>query len=101
MEEKGNNRVQLPPPTTPAASQLGGQAVPVSVKPIVTPQMEMLSGVLEIMQDGAGFVRPKFLPNHHDAVIGAMQVRRYGLRPEIIFWEWRKRLKTGKNIGEW
>ena len=81
MEEKGNNRVQLPPPTTPAASQLGGQAVPVSVKPIVTPQMEMLSGVLEIMQDGAGFVRPKFLPNHHDAVIGAMQVRRYGLRP--------------------
>ena len=41
----------------------------------------MLSGILEIMQDGTGFVRPKFLPNHHDAVIGAMQVRRYGLRP--------------------
>jgi len=84
VKEKDNNRAQLPsspmmptvaPIATPVTKQLGGQVTPVA------PKMEMLSGVLEIMQDGAGFVRPKFLPNHHDAVIGAMQVRRYGLRP--------------------
>ena len=80
MDEKNNNRVGLSQPMVAAPS------APVMVKPVVTasanaPQMEMLSGILEIMQDGTGFVRPKFLPNHHDAVIGAMQVRRYGLRP--------------------
>ena len=80
MDEKNNNRVGLSQPMVAAPS------APVMVKPVVTasanaPQMEMLSGILEIMQDGTGFVRPKFLPNHHDAVIGAMQVRRHGLRP--------------------
>ncbi len=81
-DEKNNNRVGLSQPT---AAQLGGQAtgpvVSIAQPNINSPKMEMLSGVLEIMQDGTGFVRPKFLPNHHDAVIGAMQVRRYGLRP--------------------
>jgi transcription termination factor Rho len=81
-----NNRVVLPTPTVVPTVPV----TPVSVKPVAERipvaepagiKMEMLSGVLEIMQDGAGFVRPKFLPNHHDAVIGAMQVRRYGLRP--------------------
>ena len=43
-------------------------------------RLEMISGVLEIMQDGQGFVRPKFNPSHKDAVIGSMQIRRYGLR---------------------
>lgn len=43
-------------------------------------RLEMISGVLEIMQDGQGFIRPKFNPSHKDAVIGSMQIRRYGLR---------------------
>lgn len=43
-------------------------------------RLEMISGVLEIMSDGQGFVRPKFNPGYKDAVIGSMQIRRYGLR---------------------
>ena len=43
-------------------------------------QTETIEGALEIMQDGQGFVRPKFIPNHRDAFIGSMQIRRYGLR---------------------
>jgi len=39
-----------------------------------------ISGILEIVQDGSGFVRPNFLPNGKDAYIGSMQIRRYGLR---------------------
>ena len=43
-------------------------------------RLEMVTGVLEIMQDGQGFVRPKFNPGYKDAVIASMQIRRYGLR---------------------
>ena len=46
-------------------------------QPVVT---ELISGILEIMQDGSGFVRPNFLPNGKDAYIASMQIRRYGLR---------------------
>ncbi len=41
---------------------------------------ESILGALEIMQDGQGFVRPKFIPTPRDAFIGSMQIRRYGLR---------------------
>ncbi len=41
---------------------------------------EIIVGALEIMQDGQGFVRPKFTPTPKDAFIGSMQIRRYGLR---------------------
>ena len=61
-----------------AQAPVAAPASPVSSGGEVT---EVISGVLEVMPDGTGFVRPKFLPNHKDAVIGAMQVRRYGLRP--------------------
>ena len=46
-------------------------------QPVVT---ETIKGILEIMQDGSGFVRPNFLPNGKDAYIASMQIRRYGLR---------------------
>jgi transcription termination factor Rho len=48
--------------------------------PVQNVVIEPISGILEIMQDGNGFVRPKFLPNIKDAFIGSMQIRRYGLR---------------------
>lgn len=55
---------------------------PAFVPPVAPqPQLEMVAGVLEILADGQGYVRPKFLPSNKDAVIAAMQVRRYGLRP--------------------
>ena len=43
-------------------------------------RVEAISGVLEIMPDNQGFVRPNFIPNGKDAFIGSMQIRKYGLR---------------------
>ena len=48
--------------------------------PVNNTVVEAISGILEIMQDGSGFVRPNFLPNGKDAYIPSMQIRRYGLR---------------------
>jgi transcription termination factor Rho len=45
-----------------------------------SPAVEPITGTLELMNDGQGFVRPKFTPTNRDAVIAAMQVRKYGLR---------------------
>ncbi len=56
---------------------------PVNKKPVIESspmRLEIITGILEIMSDGQGFVRPKFNPGHKDAVIGSMQIRRYSLR---------------------
>lgn len=56
---------------------------PVMAKPVYTQPTvvtEPISGILEIMPDNSGFVRPNFLPNGKDAYIASMQIRRYGLR---------------------
>lgn len=55
---------------------------PPMINPQINSQMivEPIVGALEIMQDGQGFVRPKFTPTIKDAFIGSMQIRRYGLR---------------------
>ncbi|HEX8923494.1 MAG TPA: transcription termination factor Rho, partial [Patescibacteria group bacterium] len=50
------------------------------VRPVEQVKLEQISGVLEIMQDNSGFVRPKFAPSPKDAFINQMQIRRYGLR---------------------
>ena len=42
--------------------------------------VEVISGVLDVMPDFQGFVRPKFTPGPKDAFIGSTQIRRYGLR---------------------
>lgn len=41
---------------------------------------EPIVGVLEIMPDGSGFVRPKFTPSARDAYVPGQQIRKYGLR---------------------
>ncbi|MFA5828531.1 MAG: transcription termination factor Rho [Candidatus Shapirobacteria bacterium] len=63
---------------------------PIQVKPQLQPQpqvqaqlnsnFENINGILEIMQDGQGYIRPKFNPSAKDVFIGSMQVRRYNLR---------------------
>lgn len=66
------NRVAFTPPQLPR---------PVfTPPPIKTEILEPISGILDVTPEGSGFVRPKFLPNGKDAVIGQMQMRRYGLR---------------------
>lgn len=76
------SRVELvrKPVVTPIAP------VRVVATPTVTPtgektQMELVSGVLDMTSEGQGFIRSKFTPTNKDAVLGSMQIRRYGLRP--------------------
>lgn len=55
--------------------------VKTNVVPSATSQtIEPIAGILEVMNDGQGFIRPKFNPTHRDAFIAAIQVKRYGLR---------------------
>jgi len=79
---------QAPNPTLPKATIVQGPIQPQQpvrpqthyAQPVANVVVEAISGILEIMQDGSGFVRPKFLPNGKDAYIPSMQIRRYGLR---------------------
>src|SRR3990167_7872193 len=42
---------------------------------------EKVSGVLDIMPEGHGFLRPKYIPSDRDVYISASQIRRFSLRP--------------------
>lgn len=42
---------------------------------------EKVSGILDIMSEGHGFLRPKFIPSERDVYISASQIRRFNLRP--------------------
>ena len=42
---------------------------------------EPVSGILDIMQEGHGFLRPKFIPSMNDVYISQSQIRRFMLRP--------------------
>ena len=87
IETKSNNTVSFVKPQTAmpgAEKKKKPTPVRMPVRPAVnyaqTVVTEPIVGVLEIMQDGSGFVRPHFLPNGKDAFIASMQIRRYGLR---------------------
>lgn len=42
---------------------------------------DYMDGVLDVMEEGHGFLRPKFSPSEKDAYISASQIRRFNLRP--------------------
>ncbi len=42
---------------------------------------EEVSGVLVVMPEGHGFLRPKYIPSDRDVYISASQIRRFNLRP--------------------
>ncbi len=42
---------------------------------------EQVSGYLDIMSEGHGFLRPKYTPSDRDVYISASQIRRFNLRP--------------------
>ncbi|MFH0937470.1 MAG: transcription termination factor Rho [Candidatus Daviesbacteria bacterium] len=42
---------------------------------------EEVSGVLDIMPEGHGFLRPKYIPSDRDVYISASQIRKFNLRP--------------------
>ncbi|HOY61394.1 MAG TPA: transcription termination factor Rho [Candidatus Woesebacteria bacterium] len=83
-KEENNNRVVIVNPqkdqtimSPKVDTSLLNKKIEVENNPM---RLEIISGILEIMPDGQGFVRPKFNPGHKDAVIGSMQIRRYSLR---------------------
>ena len=79
-DKTDNNKVEMVIKTSPTVVPRPVQAPqPQPVAPQV--QTEPITGVLEIMNDGQGFVRPKFIPSARDAVVSSNLVRRYGLRP--------------------
>jgi transcription termination factor Rho len=41
---------------------------------------EEVSGILDIMPEGHGFLRPKYIPSERDVYISASQIRRFWLR---------------------
>jgi transcription termination factor Rho len=65
------SRVELPKKVMPVVPM-------VAPAPVITG--EPIVGVLEIMQDGSGYVRPKFNPSGRDAYINATYIRKIGLR---------------------
>ena len=93
VQENNKNSVSFVKPQTQVKPQVSGQTQankqpmvqkkPVQQKPVYNQQTvvtEPISGILEIMSDNNGFVRPNFIPNGKDAYIASMQIRRYGLR---------------------
>ncbi|MCL4366203.1 transcription termination factor Rho [Patescibacteria group bacterium] len=42
---------------------------------------EEVSGILDVMPEGHGFLRPKYIPSDADVYISASQIRRFSLRP--------------------
>ncbi|MBI4040038.1 transcription termination factor Rho [Candidatus Daviesbacteria bacterium] len=42
---------------------------------------EEVSGFLDVMPEGHGFLRPKYIPSERDVYISASQIRRFNLRP--------------------
>ncbi len=42
---------------------------------------EAVSGVLDLMPEGHGFLRPKYTPSNKDVYISASQIRRFNMRP--------------------
>ncbi len=52
-------------------SDAGGRDIPT----------EEVQGILDVMSEGHGFLRPKYIPSDRDVYISASQIRRFGLRP--------------------
>jgi transcription termination factor Rho len=101
-EKRNSNTVSFVKPQVTAQAVRSQKPMPVRmpVRPTVnytqTVVTEPIAGILEIMPDGSGFVRPNFLPNGKDAFIASMQIRRYGLRAGDMITGAAKKPKEGE-----
>ena len=86
VEMVSKNQVMMVKSPTPPVTPLAGQSVSRPMAPMrpatpyVDPNVEAITGALDIMPDGQGFVRPKFTPSPKDAVLSSMLIRRWDLR---------------------
>ncbi|MFA5750321.1 MAG: transcription termination factor Rho [Candidatus Shapirobacteria bacterium] len=97
--KRDNNSVSFVKPSVVASVPVRPQVQiqrPSYNQPITNAVVEPISGILEIMPDSQGFVRPKFIPNGKDAFIGSMQIRRYGLRAGDLITGMAKMPKEGE-----
>lgn len=101
-EKRNSNTVSFVKPQVTAQAVRSQKPMPVRMpaRPTVnytqTVVTEPIAGILEIMPDGSGFVRPNFLPNGKDAFIASMQIRRYGLRAGDMITGAAKKPKEGE-----
>lgn len=72
--QKDNNRAVIEKPM-PRIATPPLMSTPTNVR------LEMVTGMLDIVPDGQGFVRPKYTPSPKDAFLAQVQIKRYGLRP--------------------
>lgn len=70
-----NNRAAFRPRYV-SSYQNGGRDYPERDVPT-----EEVAGILEIMPEGHGFLRPKYIPSEKDVYISLSQIRRFHLRP--------------------
>jgi transcription termination factor Rho len=66
------------PPVPPAPAESFRSAMPLPDAALPT---EFKEGVLELTDEGFGYLRPKFVPSAEDIYISSSQVRKFGLRP--------------------
>jgi transcription termination factor Rho len=71
LEIKDNNRAVIEKPIVKVA------VPPPVVNTTANVRLEMVTGMLDIMPDGQGFVRPKYTPSPKDAFLAQVQVKRY------------------------
>lgn len=61
---------------------------------------EEVSGILDIMPEGHGFLRPKFIPSARDIYISQSQIRRFLLRPgDLVLGQARPPKDTERYYG--
>lgn len=74
---------------------------PVVVQPKAPPEMLIrISGVVEAMNDGGGFLRPKFIPASGDAYIPSQLIRQWGVRAgDMVVGLMRARRENEKHPG--
>ena len=63
------------------AASAQGFGEPKEYGPRLDTQTYEVSGILDIMPEGHGFLRPKFIPSSRDIYISQSQIRRFLLRP--------------------
>lgn len=54
---------------------------PKDIKILSDVDVKPITGVLDVVQEGHGYIRPKFSPSSQDAYISQSQMRRFNLRP--------------------
>lgn len=92
-----NNRVSVAPAVVKPPVVV---VPPVPVSQPVMESMLPITGILEIMNDGSGFIRPKFIPQANDVYVSGQTIRTFGLRVgDLIVGMTRAKRETEKHSG--